>query len=183
MYLLRGIPHETAHALFYVLHPAHVLVSALATASMYRLHRCGTDRLRCSIWVLLLVGYVGSVGIATVSDSIIPYWGELLLGLPRSEPHIGFIEMWWLVNPLALLGIAIAYFRPGTKIPHAAHVLLSTWASMFHVVMALGGRTGWLTAAAVFVFLFLAVWLPCTVSDIVFPLLWVRNPARGGDRD
>jgi hypothetical protein len=27
----------------------------------------------------------------------------------------------------------------------------------------------------IFVFLFLAVWLPCCVSDIVYPLLWVRE--------
>jgi len=46
------------------------------------------------------------------------------------------IEKWWLVNPLAFLGIAIAWFWPHARLPHAAHVWLSTWASLFHMTMA-----------------------------------------------
>ena len=33
-----------------------------------------------------------------------------------------------------------------------------------------------LSYAAAFFFLFLAVWVPCCVSDIVFPLLFKRKP-------
>jgi hypothetical protein len=32
----------------------------------------------------------------------------------------------------------------------------------------------WVSCLTVFVFLFLAVWIPCCVSDIVFPLLFVK---------
>jgi hypothetical protein len=101
--------------------------------------------------------------------------GELLLDLPNREIHIGFIEKWWLVNPLAFLGIIIAYFKPTTRIPHAGHVLLSTWASLFHVIMALGGSINWTIFIIVFFFLFFSVWLPCCTSDIVFPLLFIRK--------
>jgi len=169
------VPSSTSEAIFYTLHPIHVFLSALVTASMYERHRCPTARTKCNIWVLLAIGYVGAIGIATLSDSLIPYLGEVLLNMPHREVHIGFIEKWWLINPLALLGIAIAYFRPSTKAPHYGHVLLSTWASLFHILMAAGGKLNPLSYIVVFFFLFIAVWAPCCISDIVFPLLFVRD--------
>jgi len=124
---------------------------------------------------LLLIGYTGSVGIATLSDSIIPFVGESLLNLPNKGIHIGFIEKWWLVNPLALAGIAVAYFKPSTKFPHYGHVLISTWASLFHFFMAMNQTLNLFSYIIIFFFLFLAIWIPCCVSDIVFPLLFVRQ--------
>jgi hypothetical protein len=166
------VPRSASSTLFWTLHPLHVLLSALVTTAMYRLHS------RSGLGATILVGYVGSVGIATLSDSIIPYLGEYLLGLPNRGLHFGFIEKWWLVNPLAITGIAIAWYYPTTKFPHAGHVLLSTWASLFHMTMAFGEQVGLLTIGLITVFLFLAVWLPCCTSDIVFPLLF-SNKAEG----
>lgn len=153
----------------------HVVLSALTTASMYGLHKCGRTNIRCNIFILLIIGYVGSVGIATLSDSFIPYISETLLGMPNRQIHIGFIEEWWLINPLAIIGILIAYFRPATKIPHAGHVLLSTWASLFHIIMARANGMNWFSYIVIFLFLFLAVWIPCCISDIIFPLLFVKE--------
>ncbi len=175
MAIFHNIPHKVSHNMFYIFHPIHVVLSAMVTSSMYELHKCSTSRLKCNIWVLLVIGYVGSVGIATLSDSVIPYLGEALLGLPNRDAHIGFIEEWWIVNPMAILGIAIAYFRPATKFPHSGHVLLSTWASLFHIIMAMSGRLHWYLYIVIFFFLFIAVWLPCCISDIVFPLLFVKD--------
>jgi hypothetical protein len=176
----QAMPERNAYTVFYVLHPIHVLLSALATASMYRLHTC--ERIsgacvkgHCNLWLLLVIGYLGSVGIATLSDSIIPYLGETMLNLPNRGMHLGFIEKWWVVNPLAALGVLIACYRPSTRFPHAGHVLLSTWASLFHIIMAVGEQLAWITYVVVFVFLALAVWLPCCLSDIVFPLLVARQ--------
>jgi len=169
MLIFYKLPAEASHNIFYVFHPSHVLLSALATTAMYKLHK------KAKLGAIILIGYLGSVGIATLSDSLIPYLGEVLLRLPDKEMHLGFIEKWWLINPLAFAGIAIAYFRPRTKMPHAGHVLLSTWASLFHILMALGGQISWIKALVIFLFLFLAVWIPCCVSDIVFPLLFVKE--------
>ena len=176
--VFRRLPAETAFNVFYVLHPAHVVLSALVTASMYELYRRGRRRSRGHLLALLAIGYAGSVGIATLSDSIIPYLGETLLGLPHREVHIGFIEKWWLVNPLALAGIAFAYFHPTTKFPHSGHVLLSTWASLFHILMAGVAVLSFASYLVILVFLFLSVWIPCCVSDIVFPLLFVKSDRR-----
>ena len=170
-YNIPYIPSNASYNIFYVLHPIHVLLSAIVTASMYKLYSK-----KPKIWIMILIGYLGSIGIATLSDSIIPYLGEFLLNLPNTGIHLGFIEEWWLVNPLAFLGIAIAYYyRVETKFPHAGHVLLSTWASLFHIIMALGGMINWIVVIVITVFLFLAVWLPCCLSDIVFPLLFVKK--------
>ena len=181
MIFFQKLSSEAAYKIFYILHPLHVILSALVTASIYKLHTCGHGRHikgKCNLWILLVVGYVGSIGIATISDSVIPYLGETLLHMPNRGIHIGFIEKWWLVNPLAIVGVAIAYFTPATKFPHAGHVLLSTWASLFHIIMAIGASLSWLSYIVIFGFLFLAVWVPCCVSDIVFPLLFVRKKRR-----
>jgi hypothetical protein len=163
------ISREISATLFWTLHPLHVLVSALVTTAMYRLHSKGR------LWPTLIIGYVGSVGIATLSDSLIPFVGEWLLNMPHRGVHLGFIEKWWLVNPLAFFGIALGYVKPKTKFSHAIHVFLSTWASLFHILMALGTSIDVVAAILVAVFLFLAVWIPCCTSDIVFPLLWIKD--------
>lgn len=165
------IPARLSYALFYTLHPLHVLMSALVTTSMYRLYMKNS----VNVLSMIIIGYVGSVGIATVSDSIIPYIGEVMLNLPNRGAHIGFIEEWWLVNPMAFAGIVIASIYPATRLPHAGHVLLSTWASLFHMVTALGDAIAWYAYIVIFFFLFISVWLPCCVSDIVFPLFFVRR--------
>ena len=93
------------------------------------------------------------------------------------QAHIGFIEGWQIVIPAALVGVGIALMKPKTKIPHAGHVLLSTWASSFHMLMAMGGQITVLKAVGSFGFLFIAVLVPCCFSDIVFPLLFVKPGA------
>ena len=160
---------QVSHTVFYILHPLHITLSAIVTTAMYKKHGTG------KIWVIILIGYFGSIGIATLSDSVIPYLGEILLNLPNRGIHIGFIEEWQIVNAAALIGVAIGYWKPITRLPHFGHVLLSTWASLFHVIMALGATVEWLQLLAIFLFLFLAVWVPCCLSDIVYPLLFVRG--------
>jgi len=163
--------NQVSYTIFYILHPAHVVLSALVTTVMFK--KYGNTK----IWAMLLIGYLGSVGIATLSDSLIPYLGEGLLNLPNKGIHIGFIEEWWIVNPAALIGIAIGCWRPTTKFPHSGHVLISTWASLFHIIMALGETVNWMTLLAIFFFLFLGVWIPCCTSDIVLPLLFTGKVA------
>ncbi len=190
------VPAESSEMLFeWVFHPAHVFLSALVTAGLYRLYGRG------GLLATVVVAYVGSIGIATLSDCVIPYAGESLLGLLQDcEPlhqcdhphdhaghavhahvHPGFLEMWWLINPLVLGGIALACVWPRTRFSHAGHVLLSTWASLFHFTMALDGHLDLLAVGVVAVFLFLAVWIPCCTSDIVFPMLLAKPRTREGE--
>ncbi len=204
MLLFAKASPQVSQRLFQVFHPAHVVLSAIVTASLFRLHEE-----KRSFWVVLLIGYVGAVGVATLSDSILPYIGEDLLGVAvpthaslhehggpaeavqdheaehadetrahEGKPHIylGFIEDWYLVNPAAILGVLIACFWPRTKFPHAGHILISTWASSFHVLMNTHRELTPMLFVGIFVVLFIAVWLPCCMSDIVFPMFFVRSP-------
>jgi hypothetical protein len=218
MLLFKNVGTEMNLRLFQVFHPCHVVLSAIVTASLYKLYEA-----KVGVIKILLVGYFGSIGVATLSDCVLPFFGESILGVAipvhadmhqhdataghddeiqqnsqghevdirnenGSEPetgektpgirarlHLGFIEDWYLVNPAALLGILIAYFRPRTRFPHAGHVLISTWASSFHVLMNTHRELSAIMLLGIFIVLFIAVWLPCCISDIVFPLLFVNS--------
>jgi len=161
-----NIPDNISYGLYYTLHPLHVLLSALVTSAMYKRYSSG------KLWAVILVGYVGSIGIATISDAFIPYLGASLLDV-EIEFHVPFIEHWW-INILALIGIMIGYWKQFTRLPHWGHMLISTWASLFYFTTY--GISDWISILPyVFVFLFLAVLIPCCLSDIVFPLLFTRG--------
>ncbi|MHC4682258.1 MAG: hypothetical protein ACYTEK_26655 [Planctomycetota bacterium] len=183
MLLFRNLEHDVSRRIFYVFHPGHVLLSAIVIASMFQLHAG-----RGKLIAVVLVGFLGSLCIGTLSDSLIPYLGEMLLGMRlethahehggfAEEAHIGFIEGWYVVIPAAIAGVVIALVKPKTRFPHAGHVLLSTWASSFHMLMAMEGHITVFKAVGSFGFLFLAVLVPCCFSDIVFPLLFVKSNA------
>ena len=171
MLIFKNVSRDTIHTLFYIFHPGHVLLGAMVTTAMFRNYSSRKIFIKT-----LIVGFVGSIGIATLSDSIIPYIGEYILGM-QAEPHIGFIESPYIVTLTAIVGVLLGYCWPKTHFPHAGHILLSTWASSFHMVMAIKpeqGLTLFLLGGCL-VFLFLAVWLPCCTSDIVFPLLIAKT--------
>lgn len=162
-----NVPSRISRTLFYTLHPLHVILSALVTTAMYKRYGKG------KVWEAILIGYAGSIGITTLSDAIIPYLGGSLLGI-KIGFHLGFIEKWWLINPLALAGITIGYWKSITKFPHMGHVLLSTWASLFYFTAF--GTANWISLLPfILLFLFLAVWIPCCTSDIIFPLLFTPS--------
>ena len=166
--VLGDVPSNISQTAFYVSHPLHVLLSALVTTAMYMRYKKGR------FWVAVLIGWTGSIGIVTISDAIIPYLGGTVLHA-QMEFHVPFIEEWW-INFLALGGIAIGYWRQTTKIPHFGHVLLSTWASLFYILAFGHIADNWIPLLPfIFLILFLAVWLPCCLSDIVYPLLFLRK--------
>jgi hypothetical protein len=206
--VFKNVSGTSSRTLFSVFHPAHVVLSAMVTASMFKLH--ATKKL---FLLVLIVGYFGSVSIATLSDIVIPHIGTELLGLDvpthaqlhhhektstnketeatshekdedtnsqenehrKRKIHLGFVEEWYIVNPAALLGVFIAYFLPRTKFPHAAHVLISTWASSSYLLMNMQSGITVAAAFGIFATLFIAIWVPCCISDIVFPLLFVKS--------
>ena len=187
---------QTSRVLFSIFLPSHVFLSAMVTASMFGLHQA-----KRRLLLVLVIGYVGSIGIATVSDILIPHIGTKLLGLDipshaemhphdhdenspeecghehrsGSSIHLGFIEEWYIVNPAAIAGIIFAIFLPRTKFPHSLHILISTWASSAYLLMSVQSNITLAAAFGIFAMLFLAVWAPCCVSDIIFPLLFVKS--------
>jgi len=83
--VVSNVSEGISSAVFYTFHPLHVVLSALVTTAMYRLH--GKGRL----WAAVLIGYTGSIGIATLSDAVIPFLGGRLLKVAMHF-HLPFIE-------------------------------------------------------------------------------------------
>lgn len=167
---LGDVAQSTSHNAFHVLHPAHMLLSATVTAAMFRRHRGGAP-------AAIAVGLVGAVGICAISDIVLPHVGGALLGA-KMTLHVCLLEHPWLVILPGLIGAAIGSLsRCPTRCPHAAHVSISTLASLFYL-MAFGGADWIPMFPLVFVVLFLAVWIPCCTSDIVFPILFTKVKRR-----
>ena len=161
-----NVTHHIPEGVFHTLHPLHVLLSAIVTTAMYIRYSKG------KIWAAVLIGWTGAIGIGTISDALMPYLGGTLIGA-EMEFHVPFIEKWW-ISLVALAGVGISFLKQKTKIPHFGHVLLSTWASLFYLMTY--GEANWLPLLPfIFLILFLAVWIPCCMSDITYPLLFVRK--------
>ena len=54
-----GISNKSAYSIFYILHPLHVVLSALVTASMYELHKRKPWKSWKGLISLFLIGYIG----------------------------------------------------------------------------------------------------------------------------
>jgi len=174
-----SIRASVLEALYYTFHPLHLLLSAMVTTALYRKHK------KSPLWLTLLICYFGPLVIGTLSDAIIPFAEGTAINinisfeLPFIEtarmPYIGIPE-WIVVNGALFIGIGIGYLNTNTKLPHMWHILISTWASLLY--FSAFGAIDWLPRLPLlFVFLFLAVWIPCCFSDIVFPLLWTGKGA------
>jgi len=160
-----NVPARVSENIFYTVHPLHVGLSAFATTAMYA-------RYKGKISGAVLVGYVGSIGLDTISDAIIPYLvGGDLFNI-EMEFHIPFMEKWWLINFMAFIGIALGYLTRITAFPHAGHALLSALPPLFYLTAF--GVADWVPLLPyIFLFLFLVIWVHCWFSDIVFPLLFL----------
>lgn len=169
-----GHDHGTpfAQLFFHLFHPAHMLFSAAATTAMF----CRYER---KYFKAIVVGLVGAIGVCGISDIVMPHVSLLILGV--SAPwHICVVEHPQMVLPFAFVGVLLGLGATSgvirsTIISHSLHVLMSTMASIFYMVGPLG-LVAWIDQiGAVFVFVVLAVMVPCCASDIVFPLLMSKR--------
>lgn len=166
-----GLLPEASAELFHVFHPAHVLISAVATTAMFFKHEK-------RIMKAMIVGLVGSVAICGISDIFLPFIGGAILGADMSM-HICIIENPGLIFPFAIVGVVAGLlvtrsFERSTQYSHSAHVFVSSVASILYLLSF--GLTDWIhSIGAVFLITIIAVMIPCCASDIVFPLACVHR--------
>ena len=164
-------------ALFHVFHPAHVLISAVATTAMFWKHEK-------RILKAAVVGLVGSVTICAISDIFLPIIGGSILG-SNMLVHICILEEPGLVFPFAVIGVVAGLlitksFEKSTQYSHSAHVFVSSAASILYLLGF--GLTDWIhSIGAVFLVIIVAVMIPCCASDIVFPLACVHRDCDHSD--
>jgi len=159
--------------LFHIVHPLHLFASAIVSAGIF--YKYKNNFLKA-----LLIGITGSIIIGTLSDIIFPYLGGIVFQL-KTTLHISLIE-----EPLIILGTAIAGSIIGittklTKLPHFIHVFLSVFASIFYLI-AFSPTINLIQFAIIFAVVFVAVLIPCCISDIIFPLMFVKNETKKNPR-
>jgi hypothetical protein len=163
--------------LFHILHPSHVLFSAVTTTAMFWKHEKRTFK-------ALLVGLIGSVTICGLSDVFLPFIGGNILGYPMHF-HICLLQEPGLVFPFALVGIFAGRlithtFDYSTEYSHSAHVLVSSMASILYIIAF--GVPDWINAAGgIFLITVIAVMIPCCLSDIAFPIFCIHRDCNHGD--
>ena len=174
---LKGSPDLVRNAsrdLFHILHPTHLLFSAIAIAAMFWTHEK-------KLWKAFAVGIFATVPVCSIGDILIPYLGGMLLK-QEMHLHICVIEHPELVIPFVVIGIiggclAAETVERSTIFSHSAHVLVSCAASLFYLISF--GFFDWLHhIGMVFIILLLAVLIPCVIHDIVIPLLLLENRKR-----
>ena len=158
--------------LFHVMHPVHLLLSAMATTAMF-------FRYERKVVKAAIIGLIGAVGVCGLSDIFMPYLCGLWLKTTEMHFHWCLIEHPSMVLPFVVLGIvsglmAAATVNRSTMFSHSAHVLVSCVASLFYLISF--GVPDWFTEAKLpytFAIVVLCVTIPCCLSDILFPLLVV----------
>lgn len=161
---------QASQNLFHIFHPLHMLFSATATTAMFWRH----DK---KILKAISIGFIGAAGLCTLSDIFIPYVAGYLLGV-KMHLHICILADPMLVLPFLFFGIFMGFVLPtvveSTIFSHAAHVFISSMASIFYLVSF--GLTEWIPVGGmVFIYMVLAVMIPCCTSDIIFPLLLIEK--------
>ncbi len=162
---------EASSGLFHILHPTHLLFSAIAISAMFWTHEK-------KLWKAVLVGIFATVPVCSIGDILIPYLGGLLLHQDM-HLHICIIEHPGLVIPFVLIGImggclAAETVEKSTIFSHSAHVLVSCAAALFYLISF--GFVDWLQhIGVIFVILLIAVLVPCIIHDIVVPVLLLEN--------
>ncbi|MCK5013280.1 MAG: hypothetical protein KAS66_05640 [Candidatus Omnitrophica bacterium] len=162
---------EASMELFHVFHPAHVLISAVATTAMFYKHEK-------RVLKAIAVGFFGSISICGLSDIFFPFAGGLILGA-EMHMHVCVIENPGLIVPFALVGAVAGLLitkslDKSTQYSHSAHVFISSAASILYLLGF--GLTDWIhVVGAVFLITIVAVMVPCCASDIIFPLVCVHR--------
>ena len=157
---------QYSEPIFESFHIAHLLVSAFATTTVYY-------KYKKSIPMSIFVGLTGAILIGTFSDAIFPYLSALVFNL-HPHLHIPILEQPILLISVALIGTILGIFIKHNKLPHFLHVFLSTFASLFYLVSftTMNNIGLWILATII---IFLVVLIPCCLSDIIYPLLFIKN--------
>lgn len=124
---------------------------------------------------------ISATAFCMLSDIIFPYFGAVLLGA-NVKLHICFFHEFNNIFPFLivglLVGLALSYHSEHTQgmfglSSHFSHIFISSLASSFYMVSSgvnnLVGQIGY-----IFLVLILAVVIPCTLSDIAFPMFLAK---------
>lgn len=154
-------------SLFNGFHYLHILVSAIATATVFYAYKKNAFQ-------GIAVGILGAIIIGSISDIFFPYLGSLIFNL-SPDFHLPILEHTLTVLSFALVGGILGISLKKSRMPHFIHVFLSVFASFFYLInYSYNGPEIWILEIFImFIITFVSVILFCCVSDIVFPYLFL----------
>ncbi len=176
--------HEHAHhacgmlsgmdILFHSFHFAHILFAASGTmVTFYRYSK--------NLVAGIIVGVLSSVIFCTLADILLPYVAGRLLGV-EMELHICFRSELANIIPFLAVGVINGIIIPRGKEEHSEqhsvslhviHTFISAMASIFYAI-GHGLQNFHEHLGMFFVLMLIAVVIPCTLSDVVVPIIWAR---------
>jgi NOL1/NOP2/sun family putative RNA methylase len=154
---------------FETIHPLHVLVSAAATAAIYK-------KYKKSLWESMFVGVIGAILIGSISDVLLPWVAGNILSL-ETVFHLPIVESPFLILGAGLIGALIGLRFGMFKLTHSLHVFFSVFASLLYLLAFSVAVNLWIVLA-ISLIVFLVVYIPCCISDIVFPILFIKKPCK-----
>ena len=157
------IPEE----FFHYSHFLHIFASSIVTAGIFY-------KYKKNIWSSILIGIFGSILIGTISDVFFPFLGGNFLNL-NTTFHLPLIEKPIQVLTFSLAGCLVGIKFQKTKFPHLIHVFLSVFASLFYIT-SFSNSLNTLNFIFSIIIVFIAVIIPCCVSDILIPTVSRRKP-------
>ena len=173
----RDIP-VVGHQLFHVFHYLHLLFAGAGVILSFRSY---SSRVIPS----LVIGFCVPSFFCTLSDAIIPYFGGKVLKVSMHF-HWCFRDHFLTVIPFLASGIALGWavnhHAKKNKMyfllfSHISHILISSMASTLYLV-TFGFLNIWSQVHMVFLFLLVAVLVPCTLSDVVVPILFAKGACK-----
>ena len=166
--------HKGARMLFHSFHFMHIVFAATGTIITFA-------RFYKGVWASLFIGTITPIVFCTLSDSILPYLGGRALGVAMHF-HLCFFTELSNVLPFLFVGIINGFVlsrhsEENQKVysifSHFIHIFVSSLASTFYLV-AHGFMDWYKDIGFVFLFIIIAVVIPCTLSDVVVPMAYAR---------
>lgn len=153
---------DVPESFFHIAHPAHVFVSSLVSAAIFY-------KYKKKIILALLMGVLISITIGTISDVLFPWLGGIVFNL-ETLLHVPLIEETFLIFSTAVIGSILGIVTKTTKEPHFLHVFISVFASLFYLT-SFSHDLSYIEFLLMVFIVFLAVLIPCCISDIVLPVM------------
>jgi hypothetical protein len=154
---------------FEVIHPLHVLVSAAATAAIYY-------KYKRSVLGSVVVGVVGAILVGSISDVLLPWVAGNIFAL-ETVFHLPIFESPLLILSVGVVGALVGIYAGMFKLTHSLHVFFSVFASLLYLLAFSVAMSVW-AVLVISLVVFLVVYVPCCISDIVFPILFIREPCK-----
>jgi hypothetical protein len=166
---------QTWFNMFHSFHFVHIVFASVG--AMITFSKFSNDRLRG-----LVVSAASAMVFCILSDILMPYIGATMLGIDM-KLHICFWSELHNILPFLLIGLLTGWLITAHHKnldhdsmgmwSHFTHIFVSSMASMFYMVSS--GFTDWVSQIGMlFLLLIFAVVIPCTLSDVVVPILFAK---------